>query len=312
MVTDDESPPPKALDLFAGTGSASSVLISQGYQVTSLDSDPKYAPTICCNIMEWPYQKYPPGYFSIIMAAPPCTQFFKAKTIGERNLVTGNQLVLKTLEIVQYFHPAKWWLETPRFGLLPRKACVAGLPFWDVEYCQFGSPFKKPTRFYGSNHLSQLPPILCDGITCPNLGNGRRHLRPLGGPKGKATKTLTYYIPAEIVKIATGLIFPSQPKPPTKQQKRCISHSHHTYSPTPDPASVEGPSAGIWWLSGSVLCELELSFFPSSWWCKVPFRRFPVDLARLERDLFLVRHLCVGLDFWGCSRVKPHLNSRGG
>ena len=30
-------------------------------------------------------------------------------------------------------------------------------PYWDVDYWQFGSPFKKPTRFYGRNHLTQLP-----------------------------------------------------------------------------------------------------------------------------------------------------------
>ena len=176
----------------------------------------------------------PPGYFSIITAATPCTQFSKAKTIGERDVVTANQLVLKTLEIVQYFNPEKWWLETPRFGLLPKQAYMAGLPSWDVDYCQFGSPFKKPTRFYGSNHLSQLPPILCDGITCPNLGQGRRHIHPLGGPKGKATKTLTYHILEEIVKIASGLNFPSlnqnhQPK----TGKKVVSHSLPTYSPKP-------------------------------------------------------------------------------
>ena len=60
VVHDDESPAPKARDLFAGTGIASSVLMSQGYQVTSLDSDPKFALTICCIILEWPYQKYTP------------------------------------------------------------------------------------------------------------------------------------------------------------------------------------------------------------------------------------------------------------
>ena len=75
-------------------------------------------------------------------------------------------------------------------------------------------------------------------MTCPNLGQGRRHLHPLGGPKGKATKTLTYYIPAEIVKIATGLIFPSQPKPPAKAGKKGTFHTHstniHRHLPSPN------------------------------------------------------------------------------
>ena len=105
-------------------------------------------------------------------------------------------------------------------------------------------PFKKPTRFYGSNHLSQIPPILCDGISCQNLGQGRRHIHPLGGPKGKATKTLTYHMPAEIVKIATGLIFPSQPTPPAKAGKKVrFSLPPHIFTDTHHPQASLPPSS---------------------------------------------------------------------
>jgi hypothetical protein len=112
--------------------------------------------------------------------------------------------VQKTLQIIEYFQPERWWLETPRYGLLTKQKFMAAYPSWDVDYCQFGSQgFQKPTRFYGSKHLSQIPPALCDE-NCPNLGLGRKHLRPLGGHQGAATKRLTYTIPLPVVEIACG------------------------------------------------------------------------------------------------------------
>jgi hypothetical protein len=177
-----------------------------GFEVTSIDVDPKSQPTFCENILDWDFRQFPPGYFTLITASPPCTEFSRAKTIGTRDLDTADQLVLKTLEIVQYFQPERWWLETPRFGELPKRPYMATLPFWDVDYCQVSlCGFKKPTRIFGSPELNDTPPRVCDGTNCRNLGEGRRHLRPLGGHFGNASKKLTYPIPPEVVKVASGL-----------------------------------------------------------------------------------------------------------
>ena len=61
-----------ALDLFSGTGSATRVLQSHGYHVVSVDSDPKWDPSVCVDVMTWEYAAaYPAGAFDIIVAAPP-------------------------------------------------------------------------------------------------------------------------------------------------------------------------------------------------------------------------------------------------
>jgi hypothetical protein len=52
-------------------------------------------------------------------------------------LEQADRLVLKTLEIVDFFKPKLWWIENPRSGLLVRRNCVGHLPFIDVDYCQF-------------------------------------------------------------------------------------------------------------------------------------------------------------------------------
>ena len=125
----------------------------------SLDIDPRYNPTVCVDIFDWEYHQYPPGYFSLITASPPCTEFSRAKTVGERDIAGASRIFLKTLEIIGYLQPQIWWLEIPRYGFLPKQDFMAHLPFWDVDYCQFGSEgFKKPTRIFGSTHLTGKTP----------------------------------------------------------------------------------------------------------------------------------------------------------
>ena len=87
---------PRALDLFCGKKSAARVLEKHGYQVESLDSDPKRDPSICVDILEWNYRDaYPPGYFDIVVAAPPCTEYSLALTKRPRQLDKADQIAKK-------------------------------------------------------------------------------------------------------------------------------------------------------------------------------------------------------------------------
>ena len=52
--------PGRALDLFSGSGAVGRTLSAKGFEVTSLDIDKSASPTICANILEWDYEKYPP------------------------------------------------------------------------------------------------------------------------------------------------------------------------------------------------------------------------------------------------------------
>ena len=66
------------LDLFSGTGSVANVYKDRGFEVTTLDLDPKTQPDILANILEWDYAgTFQPGHFHTIFAAPhaPNTQW---------------------------------------------------------------------------------------------------------------------------------------------------------------------------------------------------------------------------------------------
>ena len=204
-------PKPMALDLFSGKGLVRLALEKRGFEVVSLDIDPRFNPQIVCDIMQWDYRggewngkKFRPGFFKVVCASPPCTEYSRAKTIGWRRMEESDQLVLRTLEIVEFFRPDLWWLENPRSGFLVRRPCVSGLPFIDVDYCQFADwGYQKPTRIWGSESLLSLGNAVCDGQSCTQLvkgENGRwRHRERLGGRRMKYTTYHKWKVPEKLV-----------------------------------------------------------------------------------------------------------------
>ena len=56
--------------------------------------------------MDWDFRvEFPPGHFHLIAAAPPCTEYSIANTVGVRNLEWADQLVHRTKVIIEYFNP---------------------------------------------------------------------------------------------------------------------------------------------------------------------------------------------------------------
>ena len=49
---------PRALDLFCGRMSAALVLREHGYEVVTLDSDPKRQPDICTDMLDWDFRSH--------------------------------------------------------------------------------------------------------------------------------------------------------------------------------------------------------------------------------------------------------------
>ena len=91
-------------------------LKKMGFEVTSLDISKNGEPTMVQDILTWDYKNLPPSLFRLIAAGIPCTEYSRAKTVGERNLEWADQAARKTLEIIQYFQPEIWWLEKSKKG----------------------------------------------------------------------------------------------------------------------------------------------------------------------------------------------------
>lgn len=142
-----------------------------GFEVISLDKDPKGGADHTIDVLDWDFQSaYPVGYFDLITASPPCCEFSLALTTRPRELDESDRIVRRTLLLINHFQPKAWWIENPRFGLLCKRPCMDGIPYTDVDYCQFADwGYQKPTRIWGSRQVQNIPPVLCDGRTCKNL-----------------------------------------------------------------------------------------------------------------------------------------------
>ena len=185
----------RLLELFAGTGSIGKAFRKQGWEVVSLDLNPKAGATITADVLEWDYTVFEPGHFDFVWASPPCQQYSVARTTAKtpRNLELADSIVARALEITDYFVPTAWLMENPATGLLKTREVVAGLPWRDVCYCRYSDgerwTYKKQTRLWGDLPPFEPRPLCHRKDPCPlsvggthpdraqrcNRGNGANH-----------------------------------------------------------------------------------------------------------------------------------------
>lgn len=142
----------RILELFAGTGSIGKVCPND--EVISLDIIGQQ--TLKMDILSWNYQVYPSGYFDYIHASPPCQTYSKANPrvkFENRDFSKGDELVIRTLQIINYFQPMVWTIENPRTGYLKTRDFMQDLPFTDVDYCKYGLSIRKQTRIWNNINL---------------------------------------------------------------------------------------------------------------------------------------------------------------
>jgi hypothetical protein len=173
----------KVLELFSGTKSIGKVCDQLGWESVSVDlllpADHQV------DIMDFDYKQYPKDYFDIVWTSPPCTEYSKAKTQGNRDIEGANKIVLKALEIIKYFNCEYWFLENPQTGKLKEQLFMKDIPFVDCDYCMYGLPYRKRTRIWTNKKNINL--LLCD-TNCGSFINGR-HIGSCGcGGQGQGHK----------------------------------------------------------------------------------------------------------------------------
>jgi hypothetical protein len=121
----------KLLELFSGTGSVGKVA-NKGLELISLDLKDA---DINWDLLNGDYKTCPIGYFDVIPASPPCTEYSKALATRTRNIPNVNDIVLKCLEIIDYVTPDYSMIENPQTGLLKSQSFMETLPYNDMDCC---------------------------------------------------------------------------------------------------------------------------------------------------------------------------------
>ena len=65
-----------------------------------------------------------------------------------------------------------WFIENPQTGLLKKQEFMKDLPYFDIDYCKYGLPYRKRTRLW-TNLEGWIPKPLCKK-DC-GMMNGNRH-----------------------------------------------------------------------------------------------------------------------------------------
>lgn len=199
----------RLLELFSGSKSVSKAIGNQFTEVISVDIFEEWKPSICIDILQWDYKQYPPGHFDVIWASPPCQEFSCLNNSNPQktpNIDWADSIVIRTLEIIEYFNPSKFVIENPQTGILKDRPYMLGIPFVDIDYCQFSDwGYRKRTRFWTC--IDGLPDVLCPGKgKCVSM-IGINHKTGIGNIKKKeyrvpgVKRILTRYaIPEKVIK----------------------------------------------------------------------------------------------------------------
>jgi hypothetical protein len=185
------------LELCCGTKSFSKACKSLNILCVTLDINRDFEADIVCDILEWDYRSsaYTPGQFHVIWASPPCTEYSRALTTRDRRLDYADSIVIRVVEIINYFRPKYAFIENPTTGLLPKRELLPCFVENRLSYCMYGMPYQKDTSIW-SNY--KIPDLLLCTHTTPCLSRsvfGRHKLRAQAFDMRSSDKSILYPMP---------------------------------------------------------------------------------------------------------------------
>jgi len=212
------------LELFSGTHSFGKVSSKMGFTVISLDRDingkcpfnsgyDNSKNHIQIDIMNWNYKEFPKGFFHLITASPVCMWWSRLRPtwIGRKLKAHGDTIITKDIieqdiekygipmvdkvfEIIEYFEPKYYLIENPKTGRM--KEYINDLiPYFDIDYCLFGFPYKKSTRLWTNINFNNY---ICNG-KCKNMENGKHKKDATRDFGGGSNRLFRYRIPQDLI-----------------------------------------------------------------------------------------------------------------
>ena len=160
----------RSLEICSGENASFSTVAKEfGFATTTLDCNPACKADIIENVLAWDYTAFPPDYFAVVWASPPCDQM-SICNCKKPGLLTADTVAKKVLEICEFFRlgGAYVYVENP-IAALPRRPHMREYhPFLkQINYCSYSAdgdvfPYAKKTAIYDLSQSPWTPRPLCD------------------------------------------------------------------------------------------------------------------------------------------------------
>jgi len=192
---------PLLLELFSGTGSIGRAFRAQGWDVISVDIDPKTDADIKTDILQFEASKFLDRKVDVVWSSPCCTKFSKARNnkSTETELCAADALVRKSLEIARELG-APIFLENPESGKLKTRGILDHLNMRTIDYCKWVDwGYRKRTAIWSDTDWEPSRPLR--RYDCSSTMSGfRRHKAGAqqGSPGPCFTRNELYRIPPEL------------------------------------------------------------------------------------------------------------------
>lgn len=150
------------LDLCCGLKGASEAMTARGWQVVTLDNDPRFNPDIVADVRTWNYTGPRPD---LVWASPPCQEYSRTSMPWLRPAPAPDMSIFfGCLSVIRQSDPLSWVLENVR-GAAPYFRPYLGKP----------SYIAGPFFLWG--HFPALPKIDLKMRTKESYGSKQRELR---------------------------------------------------------------------------------------------------------------------------------------
>ena len=116
---------PLMLDLFAGLGGASQAMRDRGWEVVTVDNDPRFGCDYTADIRAWSWHGPQPD---LIWLSDPCTEFAReSMPWSKRGIAPDLSILLGGLRVIRESQPRAWVRENVR-GSVPWVRDILGAP----------------------------------------------------------------------------------------------------------------------------------------------------------------------------------------